>query len=138
MNKITPTTTREEKESIRKGSIAERLVEKCLEWLEYLKYTFFRREKGWCSHLTEYYCIHRNYYEQDFVKEFLLERENILGRNKHRMAINVIPDDSDPRIVGKVLLYNRDKYIHEATLKIRLPLNGNNIIFWSFDKKEEN
>lgn len=136
MNKITPTTIKGEKESVRKGSICERLVEKCLEWLEYLKYRIFRRKEKWCSHLTEYYCIHRNYYEQNFVKDFLLERENILGRNKHRMAINIIPDDSDPQIVGKVLLYNKSKYIHEATLKIKLPLSGSNIIFWSFDKKE--
>ena len=50
------------------------------------------------------------------------------------MVINVIPDDSNACIVGKVQLYNKGKYIHEATLKIRKPFTGDNIIFWSFDK----
>ena len=122
-----------EKELIKKTSLSERIVEKILEWIEYLRYGIFRRDNAWCSHLVEYYCIHRNYYELEFVKEFLEERKKILGKNNHRMVINVIPDDSDPCIVGKVLLYNKSKYIHEATLKIRKPLTGNNIIFWSFD-----
>ena len=122
-----------EKELIKKASLSERIVEKILEWIEYLRYGIFRRDNAWCSHLVEYYCIHRNYYELEFVKEFIEERKKILGKNNHRMVINVIPDDSDPCIVGKVLLYNKSKYIHEATLKIRKPLTGNNIIFWSFD-----
>ena len=122
-----------EKELIKKASLSERIVEKILEWIEYLRYGIFRRDNAWCSHLVEYYCIHRNYYELEFVKEFLEERKKILGKNNHRMVITVIPDDSDPCIVGKVLLYNKSKYIHEATLKIRKPLTGNNIIFWSFD-----
>ena len=50
------------------------------------------------------------------------------------MVINVIPDDCNDCVVGKVLLYNKGRYIHEATLKIRKPLTGENIIFWSFDK----
>ena len=122
-----------EKELIKKASLSERIVEKILEWIEYLRYGIFRRDNAWCSHLVEYYCIHRNYYELEFVKEFLEERKKILGKNNHRMVINVIPDDCDPCIVGKVLLYNKSKYIHEARLKIRKPLTGNNIIFWSFD-----
>lgn len=125
-----------EKELIKKVSISERLVEKCLEWIEYIRYALFRNEKTWCSHLVEYYCIHRNFYEQTFVKNFLIERKNILNRNNHRMVINIIPDDNNPNIVGKVLLYNKSKYIHEATLKIKKPINDNNLIFWSFDKNK--
>ena len=124
-----------EKELIKKVSLGERIVEKILEWIEYLRYGIFRRGNTWCSHLVEYYCIHRNYYEQEFIKDFLEERKKILGKNNHRMVVNVIPDDSNPCIVGKVLLYNRNRYIHEATLKIKEPLTGNNIIFWSFDKE---
>lgn len=123
-----------EKELCKKASLSERLIEKCLEWCEFLRYKLFRREKAWCSHLVEYYCIHRNFHEQGFVQDFLEERKSILSNNKHRMVINVIPDDCNECVVGKVLLYNRGKYIHEATLKIRKPLTGNNIIFWSFDK----
>ncbi len=123
-----------EKELCKKASLSERLIEKCLEWIEFLRYKLFRREKSWCGHLVEYYCIHRNFHEQKFVQNFLEERKNILSNNKHRMVINVIPDDCDECIVGKVLLYNKGKYIHEATLKIRKPLTGENIIFWSFDK----
>lgn len=123
-----------EKELTKKTSILEQLAEKCLEWYEYLRYKLFRREKAWCSHLVEYYCIHRNFHEQKFVQYFLEERKTILSNNKHRMVINVIPDDCNECIVGKVLLYNKGKYIHEATLKIRKPFTGENIIFWSFDK----
>jgi hypothetical protein len=68
------------------------------------------------------------------VQDFLEERKSILSGNKHRMVINVIPDDSNACVVGKVQLYNKGKYIHEATLKIRKPFTGDNIIFWSFDK----
>ena len=123
-----------EKQLCKKASLTERLIEKCLEWYEYLRYKLFRREKAWCSHLVEYYCIHRNFHEQKFVQYFLEERKTILSNNKHRMVINVIPDDCNECIVGKVLLYNKGKYIHEATLKIRKPFTGENIIFWSFDK----
>ena len=111
-----------EKELCKKVSLSERLIEKILEWYEYLRDKLIRREKTWCSHLVEYYCIHRNFHEQEFVKEFLDERKNILSKNKHRMVINVIPDASDDCIVGTVLLYNKSKYIHEASLKIRKPL----------------
>ena len=123
-----------EKHLCKRATLSERLIEKCLEWYEFLRYTLFRREKTWSSHLVEYYCIHRNFHEQKFVQDFLEERKNILSGNKHRMVINVIPDDSNACVVGKVQLYNKGKYIHEATLKIRKPFTGDNIIFWSFDK----
>ena len=123
-----------EKELTKKTSILEQLAEKCLEWYEYLRNLLFRNNREWCSHLVEYYCMHKSYAEQDFVKQFLNERMDVLKRNRHRMVVNIIPDDSDQSIVGKVLLYNRDKYIHEATLKIRQPFTGDNIIFWSFEK----
>ena len=127
------TTIMNEKELCKKASLSERLIEKALEWYEYLRYKLFRKEKTWCSHLVEYYCIHRNFHELKFVQDFLEERKSILSNNKHRMVVNVIPDDYDECIVGKVLLYNKGKYIHEAILKIRKPLTGENIIFWSFD-----
>ena len=57
-----------EKELIKKASLSERIVEKILEWIEYLRYGIFRRDNAWCSHLVEYYCIHRNYFELEFVK----------------------------------------------------------------------
>ena len=123
-----------EKELTKKSSILEQLVEKSLEWYEYLRNLLFRRNDQWCSHLVEYYCMHKSFAEQDFVKCFLRERMDILKRNRQRMVVNIIPDDGDECIVGKVLLYNRDKYIHEATLRIRQPFTGDNIIFWSFEK----
>ena len=124
-----------EKELCKKVSIGERLIEKCLEWYEYLYHKLFRREKGWCSHVVEYYCIHRNFHEQKFIQDFLDERKDVLSNNRHRMVINVIPDNPDACEVGKVMLYSKGKYIHEATLKIRKPFTGDNIVFWSFDKQ---
>jgi hypothetical protein len=123
-----------EKELAKKASLLERLVEKSLEWYEYLRNALFRRSEAWCSHLVEYYCVHKSFAEENFVKEFLEDRKAILKRNHHRMVVNIIPDDSDSTIVGKVLLYNKDRYIHEATLRIREPFTGNNIIFWCFEK----
>lgn len=137
MNRTMNRTTMKEKELTKKNSVFDQLVEKTLEWYEHLRNLLFRNNKEWCSHLVEYYCIRKSYSEQDFVQNFLQDRKDILKRNKHRMVVNIIPDDCDECVVGKVLLYNRDKYIHEATLKIRMPFTGNNIIFWSFDKKEE-
>lgn len=124
----------DERELTKKGAIGECIVEKCLEWFEYLRNRLFGKKEIWCSHLVEYYCIHRNFFEKKFVKDFLEERQKILERNRHRMVINIIPDEYNSNIVGKVLLYNKSKYIHEAKLKVKKPLNGNNLIFWSFDK----
>lgn len=134
MNRTMNRTSVNEKELAKRGSLLEQLMEKALEWYEYLRNLLFGNNKEWCSHLVEYYCMHKSYAEQDFVQSFLHEREEILKRNKHRMVVNIIPDECDECVVGKVLLYNRDKYIHEATLKIRKPITGNNIIFWSFEK----
>ena len=53
------------------------------------------------------------------------------------MFINIIQEKGEPGTVGKVMLYSKDKLIHQATLKVKImDDNEGNIIFWAFDKND--
>lgn len=111
----------------------ECFFEKCMEWIEFLRYGFIERRE-WISNLSEHYCIHKEYIEKEFVKEFLNERKRILSRNRYKMIIKIIDEQGEKNIVGKVILYRKKKKIHEATLKTKdADTDVNNLIFWSFD-----
>lgn len=114
----------------------ECFFEKCMEWIEFLRNGIVRRDK-WVSNLSEHYCIYKDYMCKEFVKDFLDEREKILGNNRYKMFINIIQEKGEPGTVGKVMLYSKDKLIHQATLKVKImDDNEGNIIFWAFDKNE--
>lgn len=120
----------------------ECFFEKCMEWIDFLRNGIVRRDK-WVRNLSEHYCIYKEYMCKEFVKDFLDEREKILGNNSYKMFINIIPEKGEPGTVGKVKLYNKEQIIHQATLKVKIKDNEEgNIIFWSFDnndkKKDEN
>lgn len=120
----------------------ECFFEKCLEWIDFLRNGIVRRDI-WVRNLSEHYCIYKEYMCKEFVKDFLDEREKILGNNSYKMFINIIPEKGEPGTVGKVKLYNKEQIIHQATLKVKIKDNEEgNIIFWSFDnndkKKDEN
>lgn len=113
-----------------------------MEWIDFLRNGIVRRDK-WVRNLSEHYCIYKEYMCKEFVKDFLDEREKILGNNSYKMFINIIPEKGEPGTVGKVKLYNKEQIIHQATLKVKIKDNEEgNIIFWSFDnndkKKDEN
>lgn len=115
----------------------ECFFEKCMEWVEFLRYGIVRRDE-WTSNLSEHYCIYKDYMGKEFVKEFLDAREKILGNNRYKMHIKILTEKGEPGCVGKVELYNKKRLIHKATLKVKQQ-NGEEgkIIFWSFDNNEK-
>lgn len=114
----------------------ECFFEKCMEWIDFLRYGVIKRDE-WISNLSEHYCIYKEYMEKDFVKDFLNERKRILTNNRYRMYIKAIDEKGDKNIIGKVMLYSKDKFIHQATLKIKDNEDSTpgNLIFWSFEKE---
>ena len=115
----------------------ECFFEKCMEWIEFFRNCIVKRDK-WVSNLSEHYCIYKDYMCKEYVKDFLDEREKISYKNRYKMYINIIPEKGAAGTIGKVMLYSKDKLIHQATLKIKIKDNREgNIIFWSFDKSEE-
>lgn len=109
----------------------ECIFEKCMEWVDFLRYGLVKR-RAWVSHLSEHYCIYKDFMGKEFVKDFLDERERILKNNRYKMFIKILQEKGEENVVGKVLLYSKKKKIHEAKLKVK-ENNGNNLIFWSFD-----
>lgn len=113
----------------------ECFFEKCMEWIEFIRYGVMQRDR-WISNLCEQYCIYKEYMDKVFVKDFLDERERILKNNHYKMNIEILLEKGEPDIVGKVILSRKGKPIHEATLKAKDCGNGNKLIFWSFEKKD--
>lgn len=111
--------------------LCECIFEKCMEWIEFLRYGLMKR-KMWVSHLSEHYCIYKDFMGKEYVKDFLDERERILKNNRYKMLIKIIQEKGEENVVGKVVLYSKDKKIHEAKLKVK-ESKDNNLIFWSFD-----
>lgn len=114
----------------------ECFFEKCMEWIEFLRNGVVRRD-NWVSNLSEHYCIYKDYMGKEFVKDFLDERERILGNNRYKMLIKIIQEKGEPGTVGKVKLYSKERLIHEALLKVKIKDNKEgNIIFWAFNNNK--
>lgn len=111
----------------------ECLVEKFMEWFDALPY-LFRREEAWVSNLIECYSIYEEYAEQEYVKDFIESRKKILSNNRYKMTVETLRGRAPERVIGKVTLYRKRKYIHEATLK-KKEGDCNNLIYWSFEKR---
>lgn len=115
----------------------EYFFEKCMEWIEFFRNCIVKRDK-WVSNLSEHYCIYKDYMCKEFVKDFLDERERILGNNRYKMLISIIQEKSVPGTIGKVMLYSKKRLIHQATLKVKInDGKEGNIIFWAFDKRND-
>lgn len=107
-------------------------AEKCLEWSEYL-YNKVRHRDKYHSNLREVYSIKSNYIDEEFVKEFLGEREKIIRLNRYRMEIKEDKEaDNEICTIGTVNLYRKKKFIHKATLVIK-PKEKTRLIYWKFD-----
>lgn len=111
----------------------EYLLEKFMEWFDTLPY-LFRREKTWVSNLIERYSIYKKYAGEEFMKEFLESRKKILADNRYKMSVEIIEETAPEGVVGKVTLFRKKKYIHEAVLKIKEG-ECTNLVYWSFEKK---
>lgn len=118
-----------------KNFFCECFFEKCKEWAEFLKNGFVKRD-DWVSHLIEYYHIHSDCIEEEFVKDFLKEREKILCHNNYKMVVKTIPEKSDGKTIGRVELYRKKHFIHAATLLCDME-KKEKVIYWSF-KNEKN
>lgn len=128
----------EEKEISKGRFFCECLIEKCMEFIEYIKYGG-NRSREWTSNLIEYYCIHEEYIDRDFVQEFLDNRKKILNNNRYKMVVKRLPPSEEKNVIGKVMLYRKKHFIHEAKLKIRTEENKNMpLIFWSFENNNKN
>lgn len=117
----------------------ECFFEKCMEWSEFLRYGLVKRDT-WTSNLVEHYCIHKDYMEKEYVKEFLEERKRIIDNNNYRMVIDIIEEEHDKNIVGRVELFRKNKFIHRATLKVKDSdkETSHKPIFWSFEECNNN
>lgn len=113
----------------------EYIIEKCMEWIVHL-YNCLTIKKVWTSNLSEHYCIYKEYIGKEYIKNFLDERERIVNRNRYKMNIEIICEEGEPGIVGKVILYRKNKAIHQATLKVRNNNDNDGIVFWSFEERE--
>ncbi len=126
----------EGKEISKARFFCECLLEKCMEFIDNIRYGI-NRNREWTSNLIEYYCINEDYIDKQFVQEFLENRRKILNNNRYKMVVKKLPKGEEENVIGKVMLYRKRHYIHEAKLKLkgekeeRMPL-----IFWSFEKTE--
>lgn len=125
----------ESRELSKKKFFCECFVEKCMEWLEFIRYGLIKRDT-WISNLIEYYYIHKEHMEKNFVKEFLKEREKILGNNSYKMVIVETDEPAEKNIIGKVMLFRKKQYIHQAILKTK-DGGKEGLIFWSFEKEND-
>lgn len=118
-------------------TLSDIVREKSLEWIEYLVHIFTTQENG-CRHLCEEYSMKRESMEEDYIKEFLKERERIIASNGYRMQLDSSYVSSKSEEIGIVVLRSKGRYIDHATLMAGPPTDkGNRIIYWNFDKKKE-
>ena len=113
-------------------SFYEVLQETFLEWAEHLKYKLKWR-KSYSSNLIEVYCIDKRFINEDFVKDFLKQREDIIKKNRYKMNITTSTFENDKNIIGEVKLYRKKKFIHKATLITKDKDTDNKLIYWDFD-----
>lgn len=126
-----------EKEISKGRFFCECLIEKCMEFIDHIRYGL-NRSREWTSNLIEYYCIHEEYIDKDFVQEFLNNRRKILDNNRYKMVVKRLPPGEEKYVIGKVMLYRKKHFIHEARLKIRGDKNDETpLIFWSFENNNK-
>lgn len=110
------------------------LAEKCLEWTQYF-WDQFTVSNEYCSNLTEEYSIKREFLKEDYVKEFIKEREKAIKQNRYRMELRETDDPaSDNCTIGYVTLYRKKDIIDRAALVIK-PGESTRLIYWKFEKQ---
>jgi hypothetical protein len=107
------------------------LAEKCMEWRDCIL-SLFRRRKEYRSTLIEEYSIEKRFMKEDYVIEFLKEREKAIRQNRYSMRIKEEENSyGDGNVIGRVTLRRNKERIDEAKL-ITKEGDSNNIIYWSF------
>lgn len=115
-------------------TLVEAGTEIFLEWIEYLN-GIFRRGSNGSRHLSEEYSMKKEYMDEEYIKEFLQERERSIARYGYRMLLNSNYVSEKSEEIGIVILRSKGRYIDHATLTVGpTTANGNRIIYWIFDK----
>lgn len=110
------------------------LAEKCLEWTQYF-WDQFTLSNEYCSNLTEEYSIKREFLKEDYVKEFIKEREKAIKQNRYRMELKERDGQADDNCtIGYVTLYRKKDIIDRAALVIK-PGESTRLIYWKFEKQ---
>lgn len=110
------------------------LAEKCLEWTQYF-WDQFTVSNEYCSNLTEEYSIKREFLKEDYVKEFIKEREKAIKQNRYRMELKERDGQADDNCtIGYVTLYRKKDIIDRAALVIK-PGESTKLIYWKFEKQ---
>jgi hypothetical protein len=92
----------------------------------------FRRRKEYRSTLIEEYSIEKRFMKEDYVIEFLKEREKAIRQNRYSMRIKEEENSfGDGNVIGRVTLLRNKERIDEAKL-ITKEGDSSNIIYWSF------
>lgn len=110
----------------------EVLQEKILEWAEHLKYKL-KWKRNYSSNLIEVYYIDKRFMNEDFVQEFLKQREKIIKGNRYQMNIIESSFNNEKNVIGEVKLFRKKTFIHKASLVIKDGETKNRLIYWNFE-----
>lgn len=112
--------------------IYDMLVEKIMEFADYMKYAI-RRSDEYKSNLVEIYRIKEKYLNNDFVQNFLKERQRNIAPDRYRIEVRADHVPGDEEIVGEVMLMRKDRLIERAQLitKPNIP-DSEKLVYWKF------
>lgn len=108
------------------------MQEKFMEWIHTLQ-LWSRNGKEYKSNLVEVYKIKREHINEDFVKEFLKERQRAVAPKKYRIEIIVDDTSAEENVIGSVTLLRKKKIIEHATLVTKKnDRESEKLIYWRF------
>lgn len=112
--------------------VYEILIEKIMEFTDYLKFKF-KRQDEYRSNLVEVYNISKKYINEEFVQEFLKERQKCVGPNRYKIEIRTYDNEESEEKIGEVVLSRKKKIIEKATLVIKRNIpDSEKLIYWKF------
>ena len=110
----------------------EILIEKIMEFTDYLKFKF-KRQDEYRSNLVEVYNISKKYINEEYVQEFLKERQKCVGPNRYKKEIRTYDNEESEEKIGEVVLSRKKKIIEKATLVIKRNIpDSEKLIYWKF------
>lgn len=121
----------------RKQNVRKRLAaicEQAFEWCSHFSYIIFGK-KGFHRSITVNYSISKKWIEEEFVREFLEEREKTASINRYKITVNSEYTGSESDEIGIVMLCRKKRCIEQATLLAGKETGGGKrIIHWKFNK----
>ena len=112
--------------------VYEILIEKIMEFTDYLKFKF-KRQDEYRSNLVEVYNISKKYINEEYVQEFLKERQKCVGPNRYKIEVRTYDNEESEEKIGEVVLSRKKKIIEKATLVIKRNIpDSEKLIYWKF------